>query len=54
VTPLWLWLKLQGFSDGFRDRALVPVLTVLFVTKKGLMKHSAQAVLNRARPFPVM
>jgi len=46
LTPLGLWLRLNGFSDRFFRRCLDSTLAVLFVTKMGLKQQSAQAVLN--------
>lgn len=46
LTPLGLWLRWQGFSDEFFNLCLKPALTVLFVTKMGIMKQSTQATLD--------
>lgn len=46
LTPFGLWSWWNGFSDEFVNGPMKATLTVLFVTKMGLMKQSAQAVLN--------
>lgn len=46
LTPMALWLWYHGFSDRFRKLCLDSTMSVLFVTKMGLDKQSAQAVLS--------
>jgi len=50
LTPLWLWLRYHGFSDRFRRLCLDSTMSVLFVTKMGIDKQPAQAVLNHFSP----
>lgn len=44
--PFALWIWLNGFSKDFVEGPMTSTLSVLFVTKMGLNKQSAQAVLN--------
>jgi len=49
LAPLGWWLWYHGFSDRFRRLCLDSTMSVLFVTKMGLDKQSAQGVLNYFR-----
>lgn len=46
LTPMGAWLWYHGFSDRFRKLCIDSTMSVLFVTKMGLNKQSAQAILN--------
>jgi len=45
LTPFSLWLWWHGFTPRFRKLCMDSTMSVLFVTKMGLDKQSAQAVL---------
>mmetsp|Transcript_1480 Transcript_1480/g.4472 ORF Transcript_1480/g.4472 Transcript_1480/m.4472 type:complete len:467 (-) Transcript_1480:21-1421(-) len=46
LTPFGIWLWYNGFTTRFRRLTMDSTMSVLFVTKMGLWKQSAQAVLN--------
>lgn len=46
LAPLGVWAWWEGFSDNFWKHCLDSNLSVLFVTKMGLAKQSAQTVIN--------
>ncbi|CAJ1425412.1 unnamed protein product [Effrenium voratum] len=49
LTPLAAFLWWHGFSDDFYRLCLTSILQVLFVTKMGAARQSAQATLNYFR-----
>jgi len=46
LVPFGIWVWYHGFSEEFIDRCIKSTLTVLFVTKFGVMKQSTQAILD--------
>jgi len=50
LTPLAAFLWWHGFTDDFYRLCLTSIISVLFVTKMGAARQSAQATLNYFRP----
>ena len=46
LVPFWAWLWWNGFDDRFQRVYLRPMLSVLFVTDRGMFDVSARFMLN--------
>lgn len=46
LVPFWAWLDWHGFDEDFRRDYIMPLLSVIFVTDKGLYEISTRFVLN--------